>query len=238
MGLIEFTDNHEDLSTDKGFQFKFFCERCQNGFMSTYKINKLGTASGLLGAAGRLLGGVLDRAADSAYEVQQAVGGPAHDAALKEAVEEAKVHFHQCERCGQWVCPERCWNEERTMCKDCAPDFGEELAAAQQEEMLSQMREKVRETDLIGELDVTSTATGKCPNCGAKSTGGKFCPECGKPYAPEIECPKCGAKAKAGAKFCLECGQSLVVLTACPKCGAKLEPGAKFCAECGEKLGG
>ena len=28
---IEFTGNYQDLSTESGFQFKFFCERCQNG---------------------------------------------------------------------------------------------------------------------------------------------------------------------------------------------------------------
>ncbi len=108
MGLIELTDNCDDLSTDKGFQFRFHCEHCGNGFMSTYKASTLGVAQGLLGAAGRLFGGLADRVADSAYEVQRAIGGPAHDAALREAVEEAKVHFKQCSRCGQWVCPEHC----------------------------------------------------------------------------------------------------------------------------------
>jgi len=40
MGAIEFTDNYQDLSTDKGFQFKFCCERCGNGYMSTHKRRK------------------------------------------------------------------------------------------------------------------------------------------------------------------------------------------------------
>ncbi len=158
MGLIELTDNCEDLSTDKGFQFKFHCERCGNGFLSTYKPYAAGVAQGLLGAAGRLFGGVVDRVADSAYEVQRAIGGPAHDAALKEAVQEAKVHFEQCSRCGMWVCPERCWNPERGLCEQCAPDLQEELAAMQQEARLEQLRERVRETDLTSDVDVRSPA--------------------------------------------------------------------------------
>ena len=32
MALIRFTRNHTDHSTDKGFQFEFFCDRCGNGF--------------------------------------------------------------------------------------------------------------------------------------------------------------------------------------------------------------
>ena len=206
MGLIEFTDNCQDLSTDRGFQFKFLCEHCGNGFMSTFRTSKLGAAQGLLGAAGRLFGGVVDRVADSAYELQRAVGGPAHDAAFKDAVEEAKAHFKQCSRCGQWVCPEHCWNESKALCEGCAPDLTEELASAQQGIMLEQMRDRLRNTDLIADLDVKTTARATCPSCGAKAGPGKFCAECGKPLAPKTECDRCGSKLTAGAKFCPECG--------------------------------
>ena len=48
MPVIEFTDNYEDLSTDQGFQFKFRCERCGDGFMSTFQTNALGVAGSLL----------------------------------------------------------------------------------------------------------------------------------------------------------------------------------------------
>ena len=33
MVAIRFTGNYEDLSTDRGYQFKFFCEKCHNGYM-------------------------------------------------------------------------------------------------------------------------------------------------------------------------------------------------------------
>ena len=43
MTLIQFTENHEDLSTDQGYQFKFFCDRCRNGYMSSFQASALGT---------------------------------------------------------------------------------------------------------------------------------------------------------------------------------------------------
>ncbi len=62
MALIQFTKNDTDHSTDKGYQFEFFCDRCGNGFMSAFKPSVTGYASSALRAAGDLFGGVLGRA--------------------------------------------------------------------------------------------------------------------------------------------------------------------------------
>ena len=88
MPSIPFTGNYEDLSTDRGYQFKFYCEKCNNGYMSTFRTSKIGVLGTAANLAGGLFGGVFGRVADSAYEVQRAVGGPAHDSALKDAVSE------------------------------------------------------------------------------------------------------------------------------------------------------
>src|SRR6185369_6664731 len=88
MSMIEFTRNYEDLSSDRGYQFKFACDKCGNGHMSRFEASVVGTAGSILRAAGGIFGGVLGSAGNSAYEVQRAVGGPAHDAALAKAVEE------------------------------------------------------------------------------------------------------------------------------------------------------
>src|SRR5205823_5931064 len=85
---IRFTGNYEDLSTDRGYQFKFYCEKCSNGYMSTFKTSTMGTLSSAARVAGNLFGGIFGGVADSSYEIQRAVGGPAHDSALKEAVDE------------------------------------------------------------------------------------------------------------------------------------------------------
>src|SRR5206468_958326 len=131
MSLIGFTANYDDLSTDKGYQFKFYCDRCRNGFMTRFQMSVTGTAGSILRAAGDLFGGILSSAGNSAYEIQRAVGGKAHDSALEAAVAEGKEHFHQCTRCGMWVCPEVCWNAAASLCENCAPDYQEEFAASQ-----------------------------------------------------------------------------------------------------------
>ena len=130
MGIIQFVNNYDDLSTDKGYQFKFYCDKCGNGYMSRFQPSATGTAGSLLRAAGSLFGGWASSAGDSAYEIQRTVGGKAHDSALAKAVEEGKQHFHQCSRCGKWVCPEVCWNAAAGQCEECAPDYQEELASA------------------------------------------------------------------------------------------------------------
>jgi hypothetical protein len=208
MATIEFTDNYEDLSTDKGFQFRFHCERCGNGHMSTYQMNKLGVAGGLLEAASSLFGGVLGRAANSTYDVQRAVGGKAHDAALKEAAAEIRDKFIQCRKCGQWTCREICYNATASMCKQCAP-----IA----EEVETSMRAEHTQTQVTNDLFLEENrrmsakakeAAAKCAKCGQPTLGKKFCPGCGTPVeggGPRF-CPSCGAKAAPGAKFCGECG--------------------------------
>lgn len=209
MALIQFTKNHSDHSTDKGFQFEFFCDRCGNGFMSEFKASMSGMASSALRAASDIFGGVFGRAASGSYEIERAIQGPGHDKAFKEAVEEAKPNFRQCPKCAKWVCLNMCWNQMRGLCYDCAPNVETELAAAQAQVSVEQMHEKLRTQDLTKDIDITSEAAALCPHCGARTQGAKFCPECGKPLRPKGECPRCATKVEAGAKFCPECGQKM-----------------------------
>ena len=51
MGMIQFVNNYDDLSTDKGYQFKFHCDKCGNGYMSRYQPSLTGTGGSLLRAA-------------------------------------------------------------------------------------------------------------------------------------------------------------------------------------------
>ena len=119
--MIKFTANYDDLSTDRGYQFKFYCEKCGNGYMSTFQASKIGMAASAVQVAGNLFGGIFGRAASSAYEIQRAVGGPAHDAALREAVQEIRPLFKQCTRCGNWICEPICFNKKAQLCESCAP---------------------------------------------------------------------------------------------------------------------
>lgn len=209
MPAIPFTGNYEDLSTDKGYQFKFYCEKCRNGYMSTFRPSAMGIATSAVTLAGNLLGGIFGRAASGAYEVQRAVAGPAHDTALREAVQEIAPIFKQCTRCGEWVCEPVCFNQKAQLCETCAPDLDEEMAAAQADAAKQQIFEKARTVDWTGQRDVATVTGALCPQCGAKTQGGKFCPECGTPLAAKRKCPACGAEAEAKARFCPECGKPL-----------------------------
>ena len=104
MANIPFTSNYTDLSTQRGFQFQFFCRKCGNGYMSTFRANSLGVASNVANVAASLFGGIFGRAAQSAAALQSQVAGPQHDSALDAAVREISPLFKQCTRCGTWVC--------------------------------------------------------------------------------------------------------------------------------------
>ncbi len=223
MAMIQFVNNYDDLSTDRGFQFKFNCDKCGNGYMSQFQPSVIGTAGSLLRAAGSFLGGWVGSAGDSAYEIQRAVGGKAHDDALASAVAEGKKHFHQCSRCGRWVCPEVCWNADAGQCEECAPNFQEEIASAhahaKAEAARQQLAEKAMATNYVANVDMsagavlgagTSTKGRFCPECGTNAGQAKFCPECGTSVGPAkpagSTCVKCGHHSETVAKFCPECG--------------------------------
>jgi hypothetical protein len=209
MTLIQFTRNNHDHSTDKGYQFEFFCDRCGNGFMTGFQPSATGMAASALRAAGGLFGGILGSAGNSAYEIERAIQGPAHDKAFRAAVDEATPNFHQCPKCVRWVCLTGCWNPKRALCFECAPDMEVELASAQTQFAVDQMRDKVRTQDLTKGVDVTTEAAALCPSCGARTQGAKFCPECGQALRPKNECSHCGTKVESGTKFCPECGTKL-----------------------------
>ena len=206
---IQFVRNHNDLSTDKGYQFEFFCDRCGSGFRTRFKGMKGGLAADALEAAGGFFGGILGRAADLGEQVRSVAWEKGHDAAFEEAVNEIKPEFVQCPRCSNWVCRKSCWNTKKGLCKECAPDMGVEMAAAQ----ASKSVEEIWAHACMAEEDKKLSAenwregvTASCPNCEAPlATNAKFCPECGTKLTAS-HCTQCGAKLSPNAKFCAECG--------------------------------
>jgi membrane protease subunit (stomatin/prohibitin family) len=211
---LEFTRNYSDESTNQGFQFEFYCDRCGNGFRTRFRPSVTGTVSGAMEAANSLFGGIFGRAADVSEQVRSASWEKAHDDAFKSAVEELRPSFIQCPRCSKWVCRKSCWNEKKGLCKECSPDLGVEMAAAQSSRTVEEIwaHSKMAEEDrqMLTEKSWREGVRATCPSCNAPlATNAKFCPEC-------------GAKIQGAGGFCKECG-------------AKLEPGAKFCAECGTK---
>ncbi len=207
---IEFTNNYSDQSTEKGFQFEFTCDRCSNGFRTRFRPWAIGSASSALDAASNLFGGVFSRAADVGEQVRSAAWEKAHDEAFKAAAEEMRPSFGQCPRCSSWVCRKSCWNEKRGLCKECAPDLGVEMSAAQASRSVEEVwaHAKMTEEDKkLSEGNWRETIVASCPKCGApQETNAKFCPECGEKLKAGGQCAQCGAKLTAKAKFCPDCG--------------------------------
>ncbi len=210
---LEFVNNYNDLSTDKGFQFEFTCDHCGSGYRTKFMPSVTGTLSSTLEGASSIFGGIFNTVANVSERVRSAGWQKAHDEAFAKSVEEIKPHFIQCPRCNRWVCRQKCWNTKKGLCKGCAPDLGVEMAAAQ----ASKSVEEIWAHAAMAEED--------------KKLGTEYWRE-----GITATCPKCEAPLSANTKFCPNCGASLKPQDKCPKCQAKLQPNAKFCAECGEKL--
>ncbi len=211
MALIKFVRNYKDESTERGFQFEFYCDRCGTGYRTPFHASATGLASEALDVASGLLGGVFGKVARVGDRVHSAAWESAHDRAFAKAVEQAKPHFVQCPRCNKWVCKENCWNVNKGLCKDCAPDLGVEMAAAQASRTVEEIwaHSKVAEEDreMLKEKSWREGVRATCPNCNAPLAANvKFCPECGAPVKAEKFCTECGSKIPAGVKFCPECG--------------------------------
>jgi ribosomal protein L32 len=203
--LISFTCNYNDHSNESGFQFEFFCDRCGDGYRSTFKASAAGTASTALDIAGDLVGGIFGSLSSTADRVRDAAWGRERDAAFKEAINEVKPLFKRCPRCTHYVC-ESCWNEEQGLCMDCAPKMASELAATKAKVGVEQMEEQVRASKVFG--GDTAARVTVCPNCGKPVGSEKFCGNCGTPLAFK-KCPNCGQMNNPAMRFCGECGTKL-----------------------------
>ncbi len=239
MALIQFVQNYQDLSTDRGFQFKFHCDKCGNGYMTRFQTSTFGVAEAALGIASNLFGGIFNQAHNAEYEIQRAVGGKAHDAALAEAVTEGKTYFHQCGRCGHWVCPEVCWNGDAGMCEACAPKFEQEMAAAHAQAKVNAARAQLNEGGFEARTTWRGSTCARTPSCAPRAPAPVAQPVNAPPQAPaahgEGHCGGCGATLAADVKFCPQCGAARKV-AGCPGCGAAIQAGTRFCGQCGTKF--
>jgi hypothetical protein len=206
MVAIRFTGNYDDLSTDRGYQFKSIARSATTATCRASRPRRWACWDRQRGWRAVCSAGS-SGAWPTAHTRSSAVGGGAHDSALKEAVEEISPIFKQCSRCGNWVCEPICWNKKAGLCETCAPDLDEEMAAAQAEAAREQVQTKAREVDWTKARDIAQVSGAVCPSCGAKTEGGKFCMECGGSLNPKKKCGQCACEAEGSPKFCPDCGQ-------------------------------
>lgn len=208
--VFQFVRNYKDLSSDNGFQFEFYCDRCESGFRTKFREWKLGTASDVAGAIGDMVGGIFGRAADIGDKVKSAAYEKAHDGAFEKSIQDVMPEFIQCPRCSKWVCRAGCWSTKKGLCKECAPDLGVEMAAAQSSRSVEEVwaHAKMSEEDKhLTEEDWREGIRATCPKCGvALASHTKFCPECGAKIVDKVFCSQCGKPIEASVKFCPECG--------------------------------
>jgi hypothetical protein len=204
-GFTPFTSNFEDLSNSQGYQFEFKCDICGSGYRSQFIRSATGTGATLLEGASNLFGGIFGDASNAAETAQEMVSGEAHDKALEKACNEIMPMFHRCVRCNNWV-DETCFNPQRNLCVNCAPNLAAEMEAERSQAELAQMREAMQGQKVFS--GDTSARQTECPNCGKPVGSEKFCSNCGTALGT-AKCPKCGNELASGAKFCGNCGSKV-----------------------------
>jgi hypothetical protein len=251
--LKAFTRNYQDNSADAGFEFTFYCDICNDGYKSsfiqseTYKKRKstklLGQASGIVGSlAGGKIGRVGNAGSQAGSVASQQFSDKTpewhkeHEQAFDRAQNESKAHFHRCPSCNKYTC-DQCWNEDATLCTECAPRQ-EVLVAKAHGQAAKRNIEDAGSKATVWQGKIESKTT-ICPGCGKPAGAGKFCNNCGQSMDMK-ECSKCGAKNAVTVRFCNNCGDNLQQQAAppsgkCPGCGIDNPPGTKFCGECGHK---
>src|SRR5262245_42453872 len=205
MTATAFSDNYRELSTNLGFQFEFYCERCHDAFRSEFEYHKLGVLAKLLSVLSSFTGGLFSAIGWRSGELAEIGHSQSRDAAFRRAIAQAKDHFHRCARCGNYSC-DKCWNEDEQICAGCAPLLQSEISAAKRAAAIEQVNVEARNIKHVQREQVAKKQKSACPECGQPAGGGKFCQSCGANLVEKLSCPKCNAQLETSARFCAECG--------------------------------
>jgi hypothetical protein len=208
---LHFSNNYQDLcqqhGIDAGFQFEFYCQRCNDRWRTNSKPYRSGQASGWVQKGASLFGGLLGSAGSALDGLAQAGWHNARDDAFRDAVGDAKAHFNRCSDCHSYVCA-TCFDSANGLCHNCAPDVNVAIARSRVQGEVRGAAEKAEEA---GQVKGAARAVDKpmqlvCPECKCETHGAKFCPECGHKMAQTVACTQCAAQLQPGTKFCGECG--------------------------------
>ena len=91
--MIKFVSNYDDRSTERGFQFEFYCDRCGSGYRTRFQASATGLVTEVLDVAGGLLGGLMGSVADAGERMHLVVWERVYDKVFEVVVEEVMSYF-------------------------------------------------------------------------------------------------------------------------------------------------
>ena len=218
MVLRDFVKNFDDMSDQNGFQFKFKCDICQDGFMTKYRQAPYAKAKGLFGGRQqhrqqlrRELLGVWATARGELHPRRATCTIP-NGAKLTKRLwtmlqRKRGADFTKCPGCTKYV-DATCWNEQGLMCVECSPRQAITVQKARAQAFGQKAAESMMAQDYSAEIKGAEEVKILCSKCGKPTSSGKFCEVCGAPL-DKSACPNCGQKVSATARFCNNCGQKL-----------------------------
>ncbi len=208
---MQFSSNYSDLSNssgvDAGFQFEFYCQRCNDRWRTRFEPYRSGQASGWVQKGASLFGGLLGSASSVLNGVAEAGWHSARDAAFTNAVSAGQQHFNRCGDCHRYVCAP-CFDSANGLCFNCAPNVNVAITQARAQGEVNGAREQAQAEGYARgtQREVTQPMQLVCPQCRTETHGAKFCPECGHKTAQQVACGSCATALEPGTKFCTECG--------------------------------
>ncbi len=207
MDISFFTRRYVDRSKNTGFQFEFFCDKCNKGHLTPFRIHALGVVTSIWDATDWKKEKEKDFDFDTLKKdvSRLFLKGKAWIEAYTNAVEEAQKYFKHCARCLKWVCPKSCYNPRANLCQGCAPLTEAEKAALKAEERRKESGSRTKEP--AEAVDAPRV----CPHCGVSNPVSTFCADCGGKVVQDIFCPGCGCKwsTEKKMKFCPRCGEEM-----------------------------
>jgi hypothetical protein len=241
--LIPFTSNYTDVSTYEGYQFEFCCQRCGNGYRSTFRHSVTGFGGRIAALGGSLLGGEIGSKVEEVGLMAQwdrnGTRGTTNDKRLVEASQDVAGEFVQCRRCADWVCRGVCWDDAAGSCVRCVPSqppsapqpYASQPYAPQQYPAQLYAQPPTYAPQHYGQPQpygqpqaprgyAPPPAGG--PRISLRHPGRHTGPAAG-------HCPSCGSQVSG--RFCGGCGCPIAP-PACSGCGAPSQ-GTAFCTSCG-----
>lgn len=186
-------DNYSELSAGVGdgqigFQFEFRCQSCDAKWRSAFKPYRRGQIAKWIDKLTYFVDGRATSMARRGSGGLADIGSKgARDAALGEALAQARQLYSECGNCRKQVC-RKCWDSDSGQCTGCANASG-------------------RAEHLDGVAAVADGGGIACPACGQRAGSGRFCEACGFDLASTHKsCPGCAAMVARSARFCADCG--------------------------------